>query len=289
MSSPPPGTVRLLLRPSMFLLHVPAVLAVTAAVLLGLWQFDSWQERREDRSAALADAEPVPLAEVMGPDDPYPASAIGQPVTVGGSWVPDSTTYIQAKPLEGQQGYWVVTLLSTCGAGAAADPGCAEPAAIPVVLGWSVEPTAATPTGDVEAVGWLQPGEGAGDPDPNPADDVLPSLRIASLLQRAEQDLYGASLILDEPANLRAGLEPVTSEAVPEAETFTALRNLLYGLEWWLFAGFGVFLWWRWTRDEVRRARGDEPGTDEVISVSTDADEDREDRDDRDAPLPSRP
>jgi hypothetical protein len=62
-------------------------------------------------------------------------------------------------------------------------------------------------------------------------------------------------VILDEPEELRAGLVPVTPESLPDPPTSTALRNLLYGVEWWLFAGFAVFLWWRWTTDEVAAER----------------------------------
>ena len=35
----------------------------------------------------------------------------------------------------------------------------------------------------------------------------------------------------------------------PEASTFTAVRNLLYAVEWWVFGLFAAFLWWRWTQD----------------------------------------
>jgi hypothetical protein len=35
----------------------------------------------------------------------------------------------------------------------------------------------------------------------------------------------------------------------------TKLRNILYAIEWWVFGGFAVFLWWRWVRDELDRAR----------------------------------
>ncbi len=32
------------------------------------------------------------------------------------------------------------------------------------------------------------------------------------------------------------------------------LRNLAYGLQWWLFGGFVVFMWWRMARDDLRGA-----------------------------------
>lgn len=267
MPARPPGTLALLLRPSMFLLHVPAVAAVVLAVLLGQWQVEAWQTHRQDRTAELADAEPRPLSDVMGPDDPFPADAVGRPVVVAGSWVRGSTVYVDQRPqgpgTDSADGVWTVSLLATCGTTAT---GCEAPAAVPVVRGWSKAPERALPEpeGSASVTGWLQPGEGPGDPDPDPGDDVVPSLRVADLLQRADQDLYGGYLILRTPEAARSGLEPVTPASLPKAPTFTALRNLLYGVEWWLFAAFAVFLWWRWTRDQVVAARARIPSGDEL-------------------------
>ena len=44
-------------------------------------------------------------------------------------------------------------------------------------------------------------------------------------------------------------------ERLPKPGTFTSLRNLLYGLEWWVFGAFAAFLWWRWCRDDLDRVR----------------------------------
>jgi surfeit locus 1 family protein len=138
-----------------------------------------------------------------------------------------------------------------------------------VVRGWA--PTAdapaaeAAPTGPVRVTGWLQPAEGAGIQDPDPADDVLAELRIADAIQRVDQDLYGGYVIADElsgpgAADATAALEPVTPGSLPEPSSFTALRNLLYAVEWWVFGAFALFVWWRWVNDEVERERGDATG-----------------------------
>jgi surfeit locus 1 family protein len=276
MPSRTPGTLRLLLRPAMFVLHVPAAVAVVAAILMGQWQLGAWQEHRESRSAELAEVDPRPLAEVMGPDDPYPGDAVGRPVTTSGRWLSGSTVYVADKEHAGTPGFWMVTPLETCGT---ATVDCADPAALPVVVGWipSVETTPAAPSGAVDAAGWLQPGEGAGAADADPTDDVLPTLRVAELLQRLDRDLYGGYLILDQPAEARGGLEAVTPASLPPVPTFTALRNLLYGIEWWLFAGFAAFLWWRWSRDELQNLRARNAVADgDVSPVSEPAEGDRE-------------
>jgi surfeit locus 1 family protein len=42
----------------------------------------------------------------------------------------------------------------------------------------------------------------------------------------------------------------VSVEQSTAASRFTALRNLFYAWQWWLFGGFSVFLWWRHLRDQ---------------------------------------
>jgi cytochrome oxidase assembly protein ShyY1 len=209
------------------------------------------------------------LEDLLGPDDPFQGNGVGRPVTTSGHWLPAGTVLVSGRLQHGQEGFWQVVPLLTCGSAAT---GCPEPSAIPVVVGWSAssEGLPPPPTGSADVVGWLQPGEAEAGPDDNPDDDVIPALRVADLLQRVDQDLYGGFVILRTPAAARAGLEAVTPDSLPEAPTSTALRNLLYGIEWWLFGGFAVFLWWRWTRDEVQAARAKDAG---VTPLSADADD----------------
>ena len=49
------------------------------------------------------------------------------------------------------------------------------------------------------------------------------------------------------------GLEPASLDQLPQAGRFTAVRNLLYAFEWWVFGLFAAFIWWRWVRDEAAR------------------------------------
>ena len=273
MPARPPGTLRLLLRPTMLLLHALGIAAVVAAVLLGRWQLGAWQMHREAAAADLTDVAPVPLAELLGPDDPFLGTAEGRPVEVTGRWLPEETFLVADRELDGEVGYWVVIPVET------------EDALLPVVLGWSpsVDHGATLPTGAAELVGRLQPGEGSGEPDTDPDDDVLTSLRIASVSQRFDQDLYGGYAILDAPAELKDGLATVTPESLPDPPASTALRNLLYAVEWWLFGCFALFLWWRWTQDELKVLRGRSDGRVNRVSGPGDGSEEP-----AEAGLPSR-
>ncbi|MFL6002021.1 MAG: SURF1 family protein [Nocardioides sp.] len=236
--------MRALLAPRFWGVHLLALVCVVAAAWLGAWQYGAWQERRAAEATDLTQLDPVPLEEVMGPDDPFPGDMVGHPVIVGGTWVPDGTVLVSGREHDGRSGYWVVTPLALTGPGTPA---------IPVVRGWAPSPESAppAPTGSTSLVGGLQPPEGSTVVDQDPEDDVLPQLRIADLIQHVDQDLYGAYVVADDPAG---GLERADLEQLPDAGSFTALRNLLYALEWWVFGAFAIFIWWRHLRDTVQRA-----------------------------------
>ena len=213
--------------------HLLVLVLLGSALWLGSWQYDAGQGEREAAARDLTLADPVPLTDVLGPDDAFPAPSVGQPVTVSGEWVPDATVFV-----ERDIGYWVVTPLTVDGAG---------PVALPVVRGVSEQPTADPIAGAAELTGWLQPAEGTGAVDADPADDVLPQLRVADLVQRVDQDLYSAYAVATEPT---AGLTAASLEQLPDAGRFTGLRNFLYALEWWVFGGFAVFVWVRHLLDD---------------------------------------
>lgn len=244
--------MRAYLQPRLLGAHLVVVIAVAAAGWLGAWQLGNWQERRAAEALDLTQEESVALADVLGPDDPFPADRVGQPVAVAGTWLPEATVLVSGRELDGEDGYWVVTPLAVAGDDAAG-------AAVAVVRGWIGEADAVppAPTGEAELVGWLQPPEGTGAADDDPTDDVFPQLRTADLVQRVDGDLYGAYAVAEEPT---AGLEQADLEQLPDAGRFTALRNLLYALEWWFFGAFALFIWWRFVRDETTDAPADVEG-----------------------------
>jgi surfeit locus 1 family protein len=234
-----------MLAPRFWGAHLLAVVLVGIAVGLGVWQYDAWQAHREAEAVDLTHAAPEPLADVMGPDDPFPGNRLGQPVTVSGTWVPDGTVYVSGRTYDGADGYWVVTPLTVDGAGGSA---------LPVVRGWVADPSEApaAPTGTTDLEAWLQPPEGTGVADDDPTDDVLPQVRIADLIQHVDQDLYGAYGVAEEPGD---GLEPASVDQLPEVGAFTGIRNLLYAIEWWFFGLFAAFIWWRWVTETAAAQR----------------------------------
>lgn len=260
--------------------HLLALVLVTAALLLAAWQFAAWDARRDAEARDLSRFEPVPVAEALGPDDPFPGDLVGQPVVLEGRWLAGATVLVSGRESDGRDGSWVVTPLEVTSTGSA----------LPVVRGWTGDPdpdaAPAPPTGRVELVAYLQPPEGRIITDEDPADDVVPQLRTADLQQRVDVDLYGAYAVVPPPQpdaiaagdwphaadatnDGTEGLEPATVEQLPPVGQSTALRNLLYGLEWVVFGGFAAFIWWQFVRDARRAARGDD--TDSEPSAQPDA------------------
>lgn len=272
--------LRALVTPRMLGVHVIGVLAVSIALIAGVWQYDAWAQRREAEARDLSQSEPVALLAVMDGDDPFPGQDLGRPVELTGQWRTGETFFVADRDDPRQDpsaeavtapdvGWWVVTPVSVDG----------TDSAIPVVRGWVDAPTDPAPPADgtrVDVVGWLQPSEGSGIVDEDPHDDVLPELRIASLTQRVGIDLFSGYVVAREVdgAELTDTDSPVAvgPSDLPEVGVFTALRNLLYAIEWWVFAAFAAFIWWRFGRDEVIAARelaeqdsadGDDPGDEE--------------------------
>jgi cytochrome oxidase assembly protein ShyY1 len=216
---------------------VLTLVLVGIAGWLGLWQYHAWQASREAEARDLSALTPVPLTDVMGNDDPFPAPDLGRPVEVDGTWL-GGGFWVADRELDGESGYWAVAPLQV------------GDAAVLVVRGWAPSPDDAllAATGSEDVTGWLQAPEGSLVTDDDPSDDVFPEIRVADAVQRVDVDLYSAYLVSQQPA---AGLEAAALEALPSPSRFTGVRNLLYAVEWWIFGGFAAFIWWRWRRDEV--------------------------------------
>ena len=85
------------LAPRFWGVHLLAVVLATTAGLLGYWQLDAWQERRAAEAVDLTRLAPIPLADALGPDDPFPGDKVGQPVVIEGTWVPEGTVFVDCR------------------------------------------------------------------------------------------------------------------------------------------------------------------------------------------------
>ncbi|MGW2403419.1 SURF1 family protein [Streptomyces sp. NPDC001739] len=252
---------RFLLTPRWWGINVFAVLAIPFCIFMGSWQLSRFEDRvdthrqQEDRSAQAKAAAARPLDSLLPVDkvtSGRQASARGHYDTEHQLLVPDRTL----KDKHGErQGFYVLTLLRT-------DHG----KALPVVRGWlpgdadakaDTAKVPAPPKGEVTVTGALQASENQGT-DGVQAGGGLPRgqlgmISAASLVNIAPYDVYDAWITLTDP---QAPLQPVPPAAAEGSGLdLKAFQNLGYTGEWFVFAGFVVFMWFRLFRRDSEAAR----------------------------------
>ncbi|GAA5612240.1 SURF1 family protein [Streptomyces platensis] len=252
---------RFLLTPRWWGINVFAVLAIPVCIFMGSWQLSRFEDRvdshrqQEDRSARAKTAAARPLERLLPVDQVTSgrqASARGHYDTGHQLLVPGRTL----KDKHGErQGFYVLTLLRTDGG-----------KALPVVRGWlpgdagtkaDTAKVPAPPKGEVTVTGALQASESQGsDGVPGaggPAPGRLAMISAASLVNIVPYDVYDAWITLtDTQAPLRA-VPPAAAEG--SGLDLKAFQNLGYTGEWFVFAGFVVFMWFRLFRRESEAAR----------------------------------
>ena len=223
--------------------HVVVLVLMAAAVLLGIWQLGVWEDHRTAASTDRTHATPVPLAKAIGTDEAFPSDAVGRPVELGGTWLSDDAVLISGREQGGATGYWMVVPLTVDG----------TDSAMPVVLGWlaDVGDQPPAPQGHADLTAWLQPSM-ADDGTASGAGDVLSTLQTSELTQLVDQDLYDGYAVAKGG---QAGLAQAELPKLPDAGWSTSVRNLLYGLQWWVFGAFAVLMWWRWLTERLAADR----------------------------------
>lgn len=247
---------RFLLTPRWWGINVFVLLAIPFCVFMGSWQLSRFETRVEDhRSAGQQAAENKqeaarPLAELL----PVDKATVGKQATASGRY--GKQLLVPDRELDGKQGYYVLTLLHT-------DDG----RTLPVVRGWrpgDADRAAipAAPSGEVTVTGALQASEVPGE-NGVPAQGGLPSgqtgaISAASLVNLVPDDVYDAWVTLNKADS---GMKPVPVAAPNDTGLdLKAFQNLGYTGEWFVFAGFVVFMWFRLLRREAEFARDAELG-----------------------------
>jgi cytochrome oxidase assembly protein ShyY1 len=245
------GVYRFLLTPRWWGINVFVLLAIPFCVFMGSWQLSRFEGRvQEHRSAteqAASDKQEAarPLASML----PVDKATSGRRVTASGHY--GTQLLVPDRQLDGKNGFYVLTLLRT-------DSG----KALPVVRGW-LPGTAdrakapAPPSGEVTVTGALQASETPGDNGVSAAGGLpagqTAAISSASLVNLVPYPLYDAWVTLDKAD---AGMRAVPATA-PDGTRLDlkAFQNLGYTGEWFVFAGFVVFMWFRLLRREAEAAR----------------------------------
>ncbi|HEV7168611.1 MAG TPA: SURF1 family protein [Micrococcaceae bacterium] len=229
-------------------------------VLLSQWQFS--RSTQTDTPQPVVTESVKPLVSVMKPGEPMHSSAEDQLITATGHFDPARQVIVQGRLQDGTSGFWVVTAFVVDDApvlkGAATSPATV----IPVARGWLSDSAqaAAPPSGQLTLEGRLIPSE-APDPKPNVPAGQVAALSTAQLINVWQVSSYPAFVIANKElangtdvgaAAVAGPLRHITVTAKDQGDQINWL-NIFYAVEWVVFAGFAVFLWWRLVADDVRR------------------------------------
>ncbi|MEV5606746.1 SURF1 family protein [Streptomyces sp. NPDC052225] len=248
---------RFLLTPRWWGINIFVLLAIPVCVFMGSWQLSRFEDRVQDhrsaseRSTANEKAAPEPLASLL----PVSTETAGKRTTATGRY--DKQLLIPDRDLDDRTGFYVVTLLKVDGTGKA----------LPVVRGWlpgsaSASKVPAPPRGEVTVVGALQASESAGSNGVRAAGGLpagqVSMINAASLVNVVPYDVYDAWVTLDKADGPMTAVPATTPQG--SGLDLKAFQNLGYTGEWFVFAGFVVFMWFRLVRREAEALRDAELG-----------------------------
>lgn len=254
--------LRTLFSPRLVGLHLLTIGVLVAFILLGRWQLGVFQDSGKPR--ASTDPAPVAVDTLSRVGAQIEGTAVGRRVSAEGVYdaskqllVADRRPDVDAPGgnVSRGDGYWVLTPLRL-----------SDGTLVPVVRGWSAtaDGTAAVPQGKVGVTGRLRPQQ-SGDsvqrrPEGLPAGQVQ-TVSTGELVNLWQGEKLRNGFVVAQPPS--GALTQVKVAAPVVGGEFT-WRNLAYAANWWIFAGFAVFMWFHFVRDAVRGDR-DEAEPAEIV------------------------
>ncbi|MBP6996917.1 MAG: SURF1 family protein [Phycicoccus sp.] len=251
--------LRTALKPRWLALLLLVVVLIAAFIQLGRWQLGVAEDKAATEAIAAAASRPVvPLESLLRPHQPFPNLESTRRVSVVGEYE-DGQVLVGGRRLDGVEGIWVITPFRVTATGGV----------LGVLRGFVTDPAQVTdpPTGQLTLTGGLAPGESPYAGPELPAGQVG-SVDLSVLVNQWSGELYNAFIFLESQS-------PPTGSALtlvptPTVEPDLNWRNLAYALQWWAFAIFALWMWWRMVRqahaEEQEQEQEQEPAG-EVESV----------------------
>ncbi|WP_371632956.1 SURF1 family protein [Streptomyces sp. NBC_01259] len=279
---------RFLLTPRWWGINLFVVLAIPFCVFMGTWQLGRFEDRVQTHEAA--EKQPAPGTRAAKPIDellPVDTVTSGRPATATGRYA--DQFLVPGRKLDDRTGFYVVGMLRTdSGKALPVVRGW-----LPGKAGHTSVPPA--PAGDVTVTGDLQASESAGTAGVDATGGLphgqVGMISAASLVNLVPYDVYDAWVTLQQ-SDVRTGggasatgtsgtsgteetagdeetagkggegtataaaLRPVPATAAQGTGLdLKAFQNLGYLCEWFVFAAFVLFMWFRLVRREAEAAR----------------------------------
>lgn len=241
--------LRMMVRPRWVLMLLLALAIAAGFALLGQWQLS---RAIESGHVEKTPSETVmPLADAATPGEPIRTTSTGQKVEASGHFVAGDEQLIAGRLNNGPTGYWVLSHFVVDGSGS-----------IPVARGWAADADAARAAADdlatasadtVTITGRLLPTEAPEEPAEGHDPHEMTTVAVAALVNLwSDVDggaIYSAYIVDTEAA---PGLEVIYSPP-PQQQVELNWLNVFYAIEWVVFAGFAIFLWYRLVKDAYVR------------------------------------
>lgn len=251
-------------KPKWIAALVFALAVSVVLVLLSQWQFSRSLEK--DVAPPSVTEKVQPLLDTMAPGHLMTGDIEGQMVTAQGRFDPSKQVLVPSRLEDGNEGYWAVAGFIVDGAVPPVGSAATKEVVIAVARGWvaSADDVPAVPVGAVELTGRLLNSEGPVLKKDLP-DGQVAALSSAELTNRWNVSMYASFIVsFNEVVDgkevgaaavdtaVENALVPITVTATDQNDKINWL-NIFYSIEWAVFAGFAVFLWWRLVADDYRR------------------------------------
>jgi len=228
---------------------------LTLALAAGFAALSQWQLARSVQNGTTAVRQTETFSELSAltqPQAPVTDTLDGQLIETTGHWVSGDYALVGDRLNKNSRGWWVVGHFS-------ADTTSGRPAGLAVALGWAPSAGQARaalenitlPVGAVELRGRYNVSDAPSDSDI--AKGKVTTVSSAALLNvwkfEDPAGIYGGYLT---SAEAPSGLTTIFSPT-PVSNVQLDLLNVFYAIEWVVFAGFAIFLWYRLVRDAWER------------------------------------
>ncbi|WP_327087232.1 SURF1 family protein [Nonomuraea sp. NBC_01738] len=243
---------RTLVSPRLLGLHVLTIGVLIGFILLGRWQLGVFEDSGKPHAAT--DPAPVGVETLAQVGGSMASEALSRRVTATGVYDAKLQLLVADRPpstdapggnVARDEGFWVLTPLRL-----------ADGTLMPVVRGWvktADDPAvAAIPGGQTSLSGRLRPAQGTdsvqGRAEGLPAGQVQ-TVSTGELLNLWQGEKLRYGFVVADPAS---GSLTAVKSSPPVVGGELTWRNLAYAANWWIFAGFAVFMWFHFVRDAVR-------------------------------------
>jgi cytochrome oxidase assembly protein ShyY1 len=248
------------LKPRWIAGFVFAIVISGVFVLLSQWQFG--RSTQPEAPVNPATEQVQPLTETLEPGDFFHGTDADQMVSAQGTYDPAKQVLVPGRLHDARTGYWVVSAFAVSGAPALSGVAASPQTWIPVARGWVADPAdaGAPPSGTIGLTGRLLPSE-APVPGTAAAPGQATAVSVAELINYWEVSSYPGFVAATaevaggvdvSPAAVQGKILPLQIGPQPPAQKINWL-NLFYSLEWVVFAGFALFIWWRLVKDDYHR------------------------------------